>query len=176
MTPCAPTMERLAVRPDSSQDAAACTHELVLRLTISGEPAAKKRPVTINRAGKVWTFTPKETVQAERAILTHAARTTQAMNDPLGSYAVTLRFFSGRPDGKKRPGDLDNYVKLVLDALTPPKSRSGRLKGLGLLWQDDRQVVQLHASRHDRQDTPRTEITVYREVNATGRGASEGGI
>ncbi len=145
----------------------ACSHEIVARLTIDGEPVAKQRPRVMARGGKIWTFTPKETVQAERHILAVAAKATEcALNDVAGRYALTLRFFSERPIGRKWTSDLDNLIKLVLDALTPPRGKGNRPKGPGLFWTDDRQVSQLHASRFDRQPHPRTEIVVYRIVAA----------
>jgi len=98
-------------------------------------------------------YTPARTRQAEERIRLEvvAARGPGRDLDD-APRALTLRFY--RATG--RTADLDNLVKLVKDALN------------GIAWRDDRQVVQLHASRFDRQDRPRTEIAVYR-VDGAGR-------
>ena len=44
--------------------------------------------------------------------------------------------------------DLDNYVKLILDALN------------GLLWEDDRYIVEMHAGKFYTTGDPRTELMV----------------
>jgi crossover junction endodeoxyribonuclease RusA len=45
-------------------------------------------------------------------------------------------------------GDLDNRLKALLDALN------------GVLWADDRQIVEIHAYRHDDKANPRVELLV----------------
>lgn len=60
--------------------------------------------------------------------------------------SVTLRIFQAR-----KSGDLDNRVKVLLDALR------------GLVYQDDSQVVELHAFRGDDKANPRVEVEI-REV------------
>jgi Holliday junction resolvase RusA-like endonuclease len=42
--------------------------------------------------------------------------------------------------------DLDNFTKLTLDALN------------GILWEDDRYIVEIHASKFYTSEKPRTEI------------------
>ena len=51
---------------------------------------------------------------------------------------------------KKRPGDLDNIIKAILDGLN------------GIAWQDDRQVVEIKARRHD-EGPERAEIKIWLE-------------
>lgn len=48
----------------------------------------------------------------------------------------------------QRRGDLDNVLKAALDALN------------GVAWQDDSQVVELHALRLDDKHNPRLEVDV----------------
>lgn len=49
---------------------------------------------------------------------------------------------------KHKRGDLDNYNKILLDALQ------------GLAYHDDKQVIELHAYRHDDKHNPRVEVRV----------------
>lgn len=48
----------------------------------------------------------------------------------------------------RKSGDLDNTLKAILDSLN------------GNLYEDDRQVIEIHAHRHDDKDNPRVEIGV----------------
>jgi crossover junction endodeoxyribonuclease RusA len=59
--------------------------------------------------------------------------------------AVTLRWFRSR-----KSGDLDNRIKIVLDALQ------------GTAYEQDSQVSELHAFRLDDPKNPRLEISVER--------------
>lgn len=61
-----------------------------------------------------------------------------------GDVALELRLF--RP---QRRGDLDNRIKAVLDALN------------GVLYKDDKQVVELHAFLADDKHNPRVEVTIW---------------
>lgn len=62
-----------------------------------------------------------------------------------GDVAVTLRVY--RP---MRRGDLDNRIKIVLDALQ------------GFAYMNDEQVVAIHATRHDDKVNPRVELEIAR--------------
>lgn len=135
----------LPVRPD---DRPRVQHELVVRLTVDGEPVPKGRP-RFSRKGH--TYTPAKTRQAETAVQWAAIQATRAHDRDwlleAGPLALTAFFYCGG-----RLKDTDNMLKLVSDALN------------GVVWMDDRQVVQLHAARFDRQARPRTEIAVFRVV------------
>ena len=60
-----------------------------------------------------------------------------------GPVAILMRVFR-----KIKSGDLDNRIKVVLDSLR------------GIVYQDDKQVVEIHAFRHDDRDNPRVEIQI----------------
>lgn len=62
-------------------------------------------------------------------------------NPANGHLSVTMAFY--RP---RRIGDLDNSIKVTLDALK------------GILFHDDKQIVEIRATRHDDKDNPRVEI------------------
>lgn len=57
--------------------------------------------------------------------------------------AVTLKVYRAR-----KSGDLDNRIKPLLDALQ------------GVVYYDDKQVVEIHAFRFDDKKNPRIEITI----------------
>jgi len=62
---------------------------------------------------------------------------------PSVPVAVTIRWHRGR-----KSGDLDNRIKPLLDALK------------GFAFVDDKQVVEIHASRHEDKRNPRVEVEV----------------
>jgi Holliday junction resolvase RusA-like endonuclease len=72
-----------------------------------------------------------------------------------GNLVVTLDLVAEKPKTTKRDnprGDIDNYVKAVLDALTK--------KGY---WNDDDQIVTLHADKRWPSDTEEPHFTVWIE-------------
>lgn len=60
-----------------------------------------------------------------------------------GQLAVTFKVF--RP---KRIGDLDNRLKISQDALK------------GICFEDDKQIVEIHAYRFDDKENPRVEVEI----------------
>lgn len=94
----------------------------VLRFTVPGEPLGKSRP----RVTKNGTFTPKATREAEarvRAALDaeHPTPLLVVEGEALSISLMIYRF-------ERRPRDVDNLLKLVMDALN------------GLAYVDDSQV------------------------------------
>lgn len=120
----------------------------VISFVLSGDVVPKARPrFTVN--GRV--YTPAKTKAYERAI-GHAAKiSTLNRTIPTGALVVTVEAVLGVPrswtakrrqsalDGTTRPdrarADLDNIVKAVLDGCN------------GILWADDRQVCEIHATK-----------------------------
>lgn len=60
-----------------------------------------------------------------------------------GPVAVSITWYR-----RRRSGDLDNRIKVVLDVLK------------GLAYLDDKQVVELHAWRYDDKADPRVDVLV----------------
>lgn len=97
--------------------------EQEVKITIYVEPEGKARPRTTVKGGKTWSYTPGKTVKTEALI-----RETVLKLDKYFSEGVPLRvtaiFYREKPKSasKKvllpatRP-DLDNYFKLLTDAL-----------------------------------------------------------
>lgn len=60
-----------------------------------------------------------------------------------GPLSVTIYFY--RP---RKSGDLDNLLKVLIDSLT------------GIIYQDDSQIVEIHAFRFEDKLKPRAEIMI----------------
>lgn len=60
-----------------------------------------------------------------------------------GDMKITMRIYRAR-----KSGDLDNRIKIVLDALN------------GIIYHDDKQIVEIHAYRHDDAKRPRVEVEI----------------
>lgn len=93
-------------------------------------PVPKARPRVGQKA-----HTPQETKAAERALAMLYKAKARTHPDYVGRIRLTVDVHT-----EKGRGDLDNYLKLVCDALN------------GIAWKDDRQVVEIHARRFN--DTP----------------------
>jgi crossover junction endodeoxyribonuclease RusA len=96
-----------------------------------------------NRYWRVWRNRAVRTKEAEAYI----AAVRQAVG-PLrvlfvGPVAVTIHWYRAA-----RMGDLDGRLKVVLDAFQ------------GCVYENDRQIVELHAYRHEDPKAPRMELTV----------------
>jgi Holliday junction resolvase RusA-like endonuclease len=106
--------------------------------TVLWTPRAKQRPRAHVVQGRAVSYTPRESMQAEREI---AAQWVAApIEGPIAvSLALTDTMIMVQVDEMEEPvnrkllrGDIDNYAKLVLDALN------------GRAWIDDRQIAALY--------------------------------
>jgi len=108
---------------------------------LSWTPRAKQRPRTAFKGGNYRTFTPRETVDAERAL--GAQWVGPPMEGPIEVYIVmsdtdvdiTVAHCHAPESPKLRRGDIDNYCKLILDALN------------GVAWVDDRQIASIYVRK-----------------------------
>lgn len=109
-----------------------------ITLVFNVEPVAKGRP-RIARSGHA--FTPQKTRNAEKAIKTLAAiEMKKQKREPFDCpVAVAIEFLMQKPKkpSKAYPSksDLDNYAKLVCDALNE------------ILWKDDSQIIDLYLTK-----------------------------
>lgn len=115
----------------------------MIEYTIPGPPVGKERPRVVS--GRV-AFTPAKTRRYEAAagLLARAAVARRKEWDVASRYAVTLEVCF--PDARRR--DLDNVIKSVLDS------------GNGVLWDDDSQVVEIHARSSVDRINPRVEVKI----------------
>ncbi len=119
----------------------------VYHLLIHGEPVAKGRP-RVRKDGH--TYTPEKTQQAEEIIQWNFKETyPQRDVDDKNIFSVYCKFWVlGYKNGKPRMFNLDNGVKLIMDALT------------GFIWADDNQVVEIKAIKKQVKSDPATLIEV----------------
>jgi Holliday junction resolvase RusA-like endonuclease len=111
--------------------------EAVITRTLLWTPHAKERARTVIKQGRHLTFTPKATREAEANLAAQWVGTPSEgpvslyldMWDDRIKVAVTAAAEPKSP--KLRRGDIDNYTKLILDALN------------GVAWVDDRQIATL---------------------------------
>ncbi len=132
----------------------------MIKFTVPGEPVAKGRPRFSTRGGYARAYTPKKTRDAEQIIACEAVKACPA--PLLGSLVLTINIYRSIPKsftkaktaealaGKLHPvtrPDLDNYIKIVLDALN------------GVAYHDDSSVVYIVAGKWY-SDNPRMEIRI----------------
>lgn len=116
--------------------------ELVLSLQIPTEPVPKDRP----RVGPDGGHSTPRTKEGEADI---RSRVLAALGriDPDDQYAYHLHAYFTTHSRSK---DLDNLVKLVMDALN------------GYVWKDDRQVSTIETVIHRGTEQPMTQLFIYR--------------
>ena len=128
-------------------------------LIVHTEPIPKARARTVVRGGRVMSYTPKATAEAEAQIRAEIIRQCPSYStffDGRPPLSVKMLFVITKPPSvsKKRVypvtrPDIDNYTKLVMDACN------------GYLWADDAQVCRMVAEKVYGQP-PRVEIEVER--------------
>jgi crossover junction endodeoxyribonuclease RusA len=103
---------------------------LIADFVVLGEPVAKQRART-TRNGRA--YTPARTTEAEALVLRGflQSRPVPRIKCDLDQYAVEITFLNGN----RRRKDLDNQIKLVLDALN------------GWAFVDDSQVMEIFARK-----------------------------
>lgn len=124
-----------------------------ISLTVPGPPVAKQRP-RVTKSGHA--YTPKETQHWESTCRILAYQAMRGTKPHEGAVSLTVKAWFPIPETwpkwkrKAEPWatvtkDLDNVAKAVLDACN------------GVVYADDRQVVELHVSKHY-DYTPRVEV------------------
>ena len=114
---------------------------ILCELELQGEPTTKARP----RVVKSGAYTPRRTAESEEAI---RWQLLAAGCQPDADHLLRIELGFRSSTGQRR--DLDNLVKLVLDACN------------GFVWRDDFQIVDLHATVERRSINPGTSIRVTR--------------
>lgn len=123
---------------------------------IKGEAIPKGRP-RVNSKG--WLYTPKRTKDYEELVASsyEGDKLTGALKVDICVFmaipksetkANRLKMASGEIRPTKANGDLDNIVKSILDGLN------------GIAYEDDRQVVEIQASKRYTLDEPFTTVFI----------------
>ena len=136
----------------------------MIKLTFDFPPVAQARPRATRFGKGIRLYDPKQ-VHVYKAQLAQSAQFMYHDEPLAGPLKVELWFYrpvqksiskkerSLRLTGARRPtvkSDVDNYIKSTLDGLN------------GLLWEDDRQIVDIIAHKYY-SDQPRIEIKVEEE-------------
>ncbi|WP_346207632.1 RusA family crossover junction endodeoxyribonuclease [Caldifermentibacillus hisashii] len=133
----------------------------MIKFTVYGEPVAQGRPRATTINGHVRMYDPKKSRDYKNYIRLAASehKPEKLLEGPLSMkvkiYRPSLKSFSKKKaemaeKGEIRPvtkPDTDNYIKAIKDALK------------SVIWKDDSQVVELHASKYYSQN-PRIEIEI----------------
>ena len=119
---------------------------IVCQFVVPSDPVTKHRARTVHKDGRVVTYTPQATKQAEENIRAYFLSSKRRLfEDDTSRFGI--RIFFHKKNQQRR--DLDNMAKLVMDALTK------------LAWEDDAQVDEVILKRFYDKDNPRTEILVH---------------
>jgi len=116
-------------------------------ITIPGNPVPLARARVSTRGGFPRMYDPPKNKEAKEAIAIMARREMGSLPPMKGPLLIHTRFYLQKPKGKIRVNstpypqpdckpDLDNLVKLVLDALN------------GITYEDDAQCVQISATKY----------------------------
>lgn len=121
---------------------AVAPEQVICSVVIPGDPTTKARPRVVGRRA----YTPTRTKRAEAAIGWQIKSDCPGL-EPNATHdlGVLLRFFTKT----RQRRDLDNLIKLVLDACT------------GIVWGDDLQVIELNGQVQRGDNDPRIELVVY---------------
>jgi len=120
-----------------------------LTFRVPGLPRPQPRPRFNSKTGRVYT---PDTARRWREAVAWAALGAKVNPRPFEG-AVDVRLAFTLPDNRKC--DLDNAIKVVLDAMT----EAG-------VWRDDNQVVELHATKRIGTDTGcSVSVTPIREAS-----------
>lgn len=112
-----------------------------ISLLLPYPPTANKYWRSIISKGRVMVLVSSKAKHYKRAI---AIIAKARVKTPLvGSLVITLKLY--RP---RKIGDLSNLIKVLEDALQ------------GVCYEDDNQIVEIHAYRHDEKSHPRVELTI----------------
>jgi len=108
-----------------------------VRLTLPIPPSANRYWRSVN--GRMIISREAKAFKAEVGLMLN----TMGLHPACGAVCVTLNVYRAQ-----KRGDLDNYVKCTLDSLS------------GYAYEDDDQITELHAYRHDDKNFPRIEVQI----------------
>lgn len=118
-----------------------------IRFTVKMDPASKARARFTNKGGKIRSYTPNETLAAERIVAASFRAVAGGYKPEPGKfYSIEATFYCGT----RQRRDVDNMAKLLLDGLN------------GVAYPDDNAVLDLHVSkRYVARSEARTEVRIW---------------
>ena len=136
---------------------------MIIRFTVNTPPHGKQRARTVTRGGYTHSYTPRETVEFERAVAWACRSACKGLqmpeNAPLrldavfympipksANKALRERMAGERTMHTKKP-DVDNLLKSVLDGCN------------GIAYKDDNQIAQIRATKVY-SENPRIAVTI----------------
>lgn len=110
-------------------------------------------PVSVNKmyVGRVRLSKEAARCKGQIEMLARCMLNSNGIKPFTGDVVVTIHVYRAR-----KTGDLDNFQKLLLDALN------------GIAYNDDKQIVELHAYRRDDKNDPRVEIVIEEALAVIG--------
>lgn len=122
-------------------------NEPIFTCEIPGSPVPKQRA---RKGGSGW-YTPTPTVRAEENIVAYVRQTIPGLRvDEESEFRLELEFYLRPYPGDSQAPDIDNLLKLVLDALNT------------VVYKDDQQVLEVQMRKHLNSDNPRTVFSVFK--------------
>jgi Holliday junction resolvase RusA-like endonuclease len=144
-----------------------------LELIIQTEPHAKARARTSWRNGVVHSYTPDSTQEAEAFIKDFIRPYNQYRFPEHVALKVTLCFYRSKsrwlPKKELKPfrkSDLDNYIKLAIDAITKKHTKKGVPEDNNYLIKDDAQITTLLGIKRWAKDYPYIKIVIEEDLDA----------
>ena len=144
-----------------------------LELIIQTEPHAKARARTSWRNGVVHSYTPDSTQEAEAFIKDFIKPYNNYRFPEHTALKVTLIFYRTKskwqPKKVSRPyikSDIDNYEKLVIDAITKKHTKKGIPEDNNYLIKDDAQITTLLGIKRWTKDFPYIKIIIEEDLDA----------
>jgi len=143
-----------------------------LELIIQTEPHAKARARTSWRNGIVHSYTPDSTQEAESFIKDFIRPYNQYRFPEHTALKVTLLFYRTKsrwqPKRVSKPyikSDIDNYEKLVIDAITKKHTKKGVPEDGNYLIKDDAQITTLIGVKRWTKEFPYIKIIIEEDLD-----------
>jgi len=143
-----------------------------LELIIPTEPHAKARARTSWRNGTVHSYTPDSTQEAEAFIKDFIKSYNKYRFPEHVALKVTLIFYRTKskwqPKRVSKPyikSDLDNYIKLAIDAITKKHTKKGVPEDDNYIIKDDAAITTLLAKKRWTKDFPYIKIIIEEDLD-----------
>ena len=111
-------------------------------ITLLGKPVSTNHAYKVTSRGKFASIYMSADARAIKEDWQYQAKRQYKKKPLTEEVSVTVRFYHK----DKRKHDIDNYFKLLFDALS------------GIVWEDDVQIVELIAQKFIDKESPRIEV------------------